>query len=49
MDIEKMKEVIEKIKKSEVSKEEILALLKIMNLSVEAYIALIDEVKKESN
>ena len=49
MDIEKMKEVIEKVKKSEASKEEVLALLKIMNLSVEAYVALIDEVKKEVN
>lgn len=49
MDIEKINEVIERAQKGEASKEEVLALLKIMNIQVEAYKALIEEVKKESN
>lgn len=48
MDIEKIEEVLERVKKGEASKEETLAMLKIMNISVEAYKALIEEVKKES-
>ncbi len=45
MEVDKINEVIKRVENGEVSKEELLVLLKALNMQIEAYKNIINEVK----